>query len=65
MKDTPTLGNLKVDWGINPSQNNLSADETDIIDNLKELLGPERKTFVDRKSTLTQNLSKLYGLVWG
>ena len=43
-KDMPTLDKLKEDWVIYPSQTTSSADEIDIIDNLKELLGPERKT---------------------
>lgn len=35
------------------------------IDNLRELLAPEQKTFVDRKSILMQKLAKLFGLIWG
>ena len=43
----------------------LTEEEKSTIEDLKELLSPEQKAFVDRKSTLTQNLSKLYGLIWG
>ena len=65
MRDMLTPGKLKEDWGIKPLQTTFSTNETDIIDNVKEFLGPERKTFVDHKLTLAQNLSKLYGLIWG
>lgn len=65
MKDMPSLNKLKETWGLDPNAITYSTDEQAIIDDLKELLGPERKTFVDRKSILTQNMAKLFGLIWG
>ena len=43
----------------------LTEDEKRIVDKLQELLGSEKVFLVDQKSTLDQNISKLYGLVWG
>ena len=48
----PTLGKLKDDWGIEPTQTTLSVNEIDIINYLKELLRPERNNYVDYKLIL-------------
>ena len=56
---------LKKEWGMEGDESLLTEEEKSTIEDLKELLSPEQKAFVDRKSTLTQNLSKLYGLIWG
>ena len=61
----PTISKLKTEWGIDSSLASYSQEQQEIIDELQELLGPERKAFVDRKSVLKQNISKLYGQVWG
>ena len=65
MKSIPTLSKLKKEWDMEGDESLLAEEEKSTIEDLKELLSPEQKAFVDRKSTLTQNLSKLYGLIWG
>mmetsp|Transcript_18801 Transcript_18801/g.21383 ORF Transcript_18801/g.21383 Transcript_18801/m.21383 type:complete len:567 (+) Transcript_18801:256-1956(+) len=67
MKDMPTLKKLKVDTGIDPSitDDELTADDQLLVEELKSLLVSERKGFVTRKATLQSNLPKLYGLIWG
>ena len=62
-----TIYKFKKEWGINPqsSGTDLTKDEKSIADNLQELMGTEHKLFVERKSTLDHNISKLYGIVWG
>ena len=59
------MKSLKQAWGLDPTAASYTTDEQAVIDELKELLAPERKTFVDRKAILSQNLAKLFGLVWG
>ena len=49
MKQMPTIEKLKKGWGIDPqsSVTELTEDEKSIVDNLQELLGTEKKTFVE------------------
>ena len=56
-----------VDCGLDPGKKDseLTVDEKQTIEDLKELLGSERKAFIGRKMTLTSNFPKLYGLMWG
>ena len=65
MKQMPTISKLKTEWGIYSSLTRYTQEQQEIINELQELLGPERKPFVDRKSVLKQNISKLYGQFWG
>ena len=64
MKQMPTISKLKTEWDIDSSLTSYSQEQQEIIDELQELLGPERKAFVDRKSVLKQNIYKIYGQVW-
>ena len=64
MKQMPTISKLKTEWGIYSNLTSYSQEQQEIIVKLQELLGPERKAFVNRKSVLKQNISKLYGQVW-
>ena len=63
----PTISNLKEVWGIDQTslETYLTEDKNNIADNLQELLGPEREIFVKIKSTLDQNIFKLYRIIWG
>ena len=65
MKQMPTISKLKTEWVIDSSLTSYSQEQQDIINELQELLGRERKAFVERKSVLKHNISKLYGQVWG
>ena len=65
MMNMPTLTKFKKEWGLESEQSAYRIEEKKTLENLKELLAPERRAFVDRKSGLTQNLSKLYGIIWG
>ena len=58
---------IKKDAGIDVkiTDDQLSTDEKEIVDNLKELIVPDREIFINRKSKLTQNITKLYGIDWG
>ena len=58
---------VEKEWGIDTqiSGIELTEDKKSVVDNLREILGPERFVFVKRKFTLDQDISKLYGLVWG
>ena len=60
MKQMPTISKLKKEWGIDSSLTSYCQEQQEIINKLQELLGPERTAFVDRKSVLKQNISKLY-----
>ena len=66
MKQVTTLKKLKYAWGIDPasSETGLTEDDNSILDYIQELLGTERIYFVERKPTLDQNISQLYGLIW-
>ena len=57
-----TIYKLKEEWCIDPqiSGTELTEDKNSIVNNLQELLGPERNVFVESKSPLDQNISKLY-----
>ena len=61
----PTINKLKRGWGIDSwnSFRELTEDKNSIVNNLQKRLGPEHKMLVELKSTLEQNLSKLYELV--
>ena len=58
MRHTTTIGKLKKERDIDPQSAGLdiTEDKKIIIDNLQDLLGPERKMFVERKYTLYQNI---------
>ena len=64
-KSIPSMRKLRNKWVINDADENLTDKEKLLLSDLKELLAPERKAFIDRKSILTQNYSKIYGLIWG
>ena len=67
MKQMPSLAKLKEDYGLDPAadESTLSAEDKSIIKELESLLESERKAFVTRKATLTANMPKLFGLMWG
>ena len=65
IRSMPTTKSLMIDWGLDPDDTSPSAEDKAIIENLNELLGSERKTFTERRSILSQNLAKMFGLVWG
>ena len=53
------------EWDLDPANKTPTTDGQEIIDNLKEMLGPERKIFTEMRSVLTQNLAKMFGLKLG
>ena len=65
--EMPSLNKLKKDAGIdvNVTQDQLSTDDKEMVDGINELIVPESKLSIDRKSKLTQNITKLYGIAWG
>ena len=63
MSEIHTVAKLESEWGLAEDESKYSIDDQQTLADLQELLAPERKAFVDRKSVLTQNFSKLYGLV--
>ena len=65
LRSMPTTKSLMIDWGLDPNDTSLSEENRVVIESLKELLGLERKTFTECHSILTQNLAKMFGLVWG
>ena len=67
MKQMPTTEKLKKEWIIHPqiSGTELTEDEEIIVNNIQELLGPEKNISIEHKSTLDQNISNIYRLVWG
>ena len=60
MKQIPTVRRLKESWYTDTDipEKYLSTDKKIILYNLKEILGPYWKMFVERKSTFDQNISK-------
>ena len=66
-KQITTIYKLKKEGDIDPNSSGteLTEDENSMVNNSQELLGTDRKRFVERKSALEHNISKLYGLVWG
>ena len=61
----PSMRKLRNEWGIHNADEDITDEEKVLLADLKELLAPERKAFIDRKSILIQKFSKLYGLMWG
>ena len=60
-----TTKSLMIDWGLDPNDTSPLEEDKVVIETLKEFLGPERKTFTEHHFILTQNLDKMFGLVWG
>ena len=56
-KQMSNISKLKTEWGIDSSLTSYNQEQQDIINELQELLGPERKAFVERKFFLKQNIS--------
>ena len=65
LRSMPTTKSLIIDWGLDLNDMSPLEEDKIVIESLKELLGPERKSFEERRSILTQNLTKMFGLVWG
>lgn len=63
----PTITTLMKDYGLDTtvSEDDRSTEDKLVITNLQALLPTEIKAFVTQKSTLTSNISKLWGLLWG
>lgn len=61
----PTTMSLTIDQSLDPKDINPSEEDKVVVESLKELLGPERKTFTERRYILSQSLAKMIGLVWG
>ena len=49
VRSMPTVTLLMKKWGLDPANKTLTTDDQEIIDNLKMMLGPERKTFTERR----------------
>jgi len=67
MRHIPTKKKLKVQAGIDPTadESKLIPDEKEITDDINEIMTSERKLFSTRRNILFQNITKLYGVVWG
>ena len=42
-QDFPTIAKLKVEWGITEDEEDYTNEETETIENIQEVLGPEKK----------------------
>ena len=62
LRDMHTIVSLMKDWGLDPNNVVPSAEDQTIIDNFKELLGPQGQISTESRSALSQNLEKLSGI---
>ena len=67
MNHIPTINKLKKYWGVyqQSSGTDITEDKNSIVYILEELLGPEHKMLVGRKSKLYHKISNIYRIVWG
>ena len=67
MKQMPTTKKLLKEFGIDDNTNvtNMSEDDKDMISTVNELIKHELKTFMSKRGILKNNITKLWGVVWG
>ena len=63
----PTTKKLLKEFGIDDNTNvtNMSEDDKDMISTVNELIKHELKTFMSKRGILKNNITKLWGVVWG
>ena len=67
MRNIPTKKKLKIQAGIDPNidDDKLSNDEKELVEGISEIVTSELKLFSTRRNILFQNITKLFGIIWG